>query len=71
MRKVNLLFIVLLVFLAIYFSFFKNISAQDTASGSILGSQITEKLDKILIQQTEILKQIEAMSKEIKARCTR
>lgn len=71
MKKVNLLLVVLVVILAISFCFFKNISAQDTASGSALSPLIMEKLDKILAQQAEILKQLDGVSKEIKARCTR
>jgi len=71
MKKINLFLVVLLVILAISFCFFQNISAQDTASGSALSPLITEKLDKILAQQAEILKQLEGVSKEIKARCTR
>lgn len=72
MKRILLLSVLLLVFLAISVSFyFNNISAQENQPSSEANATIVAKLDKILENQATILSQLESMKQEIRARCTR
>ncbi|HOX54651.1 MAG: hypothetical protein PHI86_01845 [Candidatus Omnitrophica bacterium] len=72
MKRILLLSVLLLVFLAISVSFyFNNISAQENQPTPEDNAAMVAKLDKILENQTTILSHLDIMKQEIRARCTR
>ena len=71
MRKIFLFLVLLLVFLVFSVSFhFKSIAAQDTGIGKGIETMILDRLNKIAENQREIIKNIENLSQEVKARCS-
>ena len=70
LKKIILVVILFFVFSAVSgLIYFQNIRAQDSALTEEIEVEIIEKLEKIMDNQKEILKQLESVRQEIKARC--